>query len=419
MVHGPAHRLGLSPRRRTLLQSLQNLIAKGPLLSQKGQKEMKIRIAKTAFVNGLQQVLNVVGSRSSLPILGNVLLNAKDHALELTTTNLDMGIRCTVKAEVKQNGRIALPARKLASIIKSLSHPEIELDCSSNQAKIVSGRSKFRIMGMNDAEFPSLPVFVQDEAFTLEQKELLAMLRHVSFAQSEDENRYLLNGVFFSFKKENEKTTLYLVATDGRRLSLMQKEVNAPKAFEGAEFILPAKTIGELERLLQQMAPVKIYFNDKQVAFDLNLEENAIESGLSETVYLVSKKVEGRFPNYQQVIPQTTEHRIKLERELFLECIQRASLVASQENNIVKLKLGENSLEIFASSAEYGEAHESMAIEYNGPNVEVAFNPKFLMDPLRALNEDEIFFEFKDELSPGVIKTLERFLCVIMPLRLS
>lgn len=380
---------------------------------------MKIRIGKNIFVNGLQQVLNVVGTRASLPILSNVLLHAHEDLIELTTTNLDLGIRCTVKAMVEGEGKIALPARKLASIVKAMPDGELELDCSQNQAKLVCGRSKFRIMGMEDKDFPSLPQFSQDNAFVLEQRRLLSMLRHVSFAQSDDENRYLLNGVFFTFKKEESGTELHLVATDGRRLSMMQQNIDVPASMDNTEFILPARTVMELERLLQQSAPVKVYFNDKQVAFELELEESAKENGLSHTIYLVSKKVEGRFPNYQQVIPQNIEHRIRVERALWLECIQRASLVSTLDSNTVKLKIGENLMEISASSAEFGEAQETIAIEYNEAPVTIAFNPRFLMDPLKALQEDEVFFEFKDELSPGVIKTNDRFLCVVMPLRLQ
>lgn len=380
---------------------------------------MKIRIAKNVFVNGLQQVLNVVGTRTSLPILSNVLLDAHDDLLELTTTNLDLGIRCSVKASVLEAGKIALPARKLASIIKALPEAEIEVDCHQNQAKITCGRSKFRIMGMDSAEFPVLPMFAQEQSFSLEQQQLLSMLRHVSFAQSEDENRYLLNGVYFAFKNEDTSTQLHLVATDGRRLSVIQKDIEAPATLNNVDFILPAKTVLELERLLQQKAPIKIFFNEKQVAFELSLEDSAKENGLNQTIYLVSKKVEGRFPNYQQVIPQSVEHHVKLERALLLECIQRASLVASLDNNTVKLNFAENTLEISASSSEFGEAQESMAIEYSDNPVTIAFNPRFLMDPLKALQDDDIFFEFKDELSPGVIKTNDRFLCVVMPLRLQ
>jgi len=381
--------------------------------------KMKIKIAKSVFANGLQQVLNIVGTRTSLPILSNVLLNAHDDILELTTTNLDLGIRCSVKASVSESGKIALPARKLTSIVKALPESDIELDCSQNQAKLACGRSKFRIMGMDNNEFPALPIFTQNQSFRLEQQKLSSMLHHVSFAQSEDENRYLLNGVFFSFKSESEGTQLHLVATDGRRLSVILQDVEAPENFKDVEFILPAKTVCELERLLQQTAPIKIFFNEKQIAFELDLEDSAKENGLNNTIYLVSKKVEGRFPNYQQVIPQSTEHRVKLERALLLECIQRASLVSSLDNNTVKLNFGENTLEISASSSEFGEAHETMAIDYSDNPVVIAFNPRFLLDPLRALEEDDIFFEFKDELSPGVIKTNDRFICVVMPLRLQ
>ncbi|MEM8550217.1 MAG: DNA polymerase III subunit beta, partial [Verrucomicrobiota bacterium] len=184
-------------------------------------------------------------------------------------------------------------------------------------------------------------------------------------------------------------------------------------------FILPAKTVTELERLLGQGDGLKITFTDRQVAFEIKMAGEAEEGGLIDSIYLVSKIVEGNYPNYRQVIPKETESRIKIERELMAECVQRAALVTSDKNNSVKLKLADNLLEISGSSPEYGESHESMAIAYEGAEVQVAFNPYFLLDPLKALASDEIYFEFKDELSPGVFKTLDDFLCVIMPLRLS
>jgi DNA polymerase-3 subunit beta len=138
-----------------------------------------------------------------------------------------------------------------------------------------------------------------------------------------------------------------------------------------------------------------------------------------DNIYLVSKIVEGNYPNYRQVIPKETEHRVKVERELLAECVQRAALVTSDKNNSVRLKVNKNTLEISAQSPEFGESHETMAIAYDGAEVQIAFNPRFLLDPLTALTPDEVFFEFKDELSPGIFKTLESFLCVIMPLRLN
>jgi DNA polymerase-3 subunit beta len=298
-------------------------------------------------------------------------------------------------------------------IVRELPNIDVTLDVSANhQVKLTSGGSTFRIMGIGKEEFPPLPEFGEEKAYSLEQSELLTMLKSVAYAQSTDETRYILNGVYFNFKDEK----LSLVATDGRRLALVSKEMDVPAASAGA-IILPAKTVGELTRLLDKGEKVKINFNDRRAAFQIGTDKDT--SGLIDHVYLYSKVVEGNYPNYQQVIPKETHQRIKLERELFLQCVHRAALVCSEKANSVKIKLSSNLLELTAQSPDFGEAHESMAIGYSGPDLQVAFNPTFLMDPLKALSKDEVFFEVKDEVSPGVFKTLESFVCVIMPVRLS
>ncbi|MBL6828638.1 MAG: DNA polymerase III subunit beta [Puniceicoccaceae bacterium] len=375
---------------------------------------MKFKINQDHFSNGLQQVLNVVASRSTMPILSNVLIEAEEEHISLTTTNLDLGIRCRIKADVSETGSITLPVRKLATIVKELPVNEVFLETNkSNQAKITSGGSLFKIMGIGSEEFPPLPTFENRKVFELAQDEIVNMLKSVSYAQSTDENRYILNGVYFNFADEK----LTLVATDGRRLGLTGLELEVSEENAGS-LILPAKTVAELERLMGKGEKVNIAFNDRQAAFEIGLDE-AGDSGLVDHLYLVSKIVEGNYPNYRQVIPKETEHRVKIERELMLECVHRAALVTSDKSNSVKIKISKNLLEISGQSTEYGESHESMAIAYDGPEVQVAFNPQFLMEPLKALTKDEVFFEFKDELSPGLFKTLDNFICVIMPLRLN
>jgi DNA polymerase-3 subunit beta len=375
---------------------------------------MKFKINQDHFSNGLQQVLNVVASRSTMPILSNVLIEAEEGHISLTTTNLDLGIRCRIKAEVTDTGSITLPVRKLATIVKELPVNEVFLETSEkNQARITSGGSLFKIMGISSEEFPPLPTFENRKVFELSQDEIVNMLKSVSYAQSTDENRYILNGVYFNFADEK----LTLVATDGRRLGLTGLDLEVSEENTGS-LILPAKTVAELERLMGKGEKVNIAFNDRQAAFEIGLDE-AGDSGLVDHLYLVSKIVEGNYPNYRQVIPKETEHRVKIERELMLECVHRAALVTSDKSNSVKIKVSKNLLEISGQSSEYGESHESMAIAYDGPEVQVAFNPQFLMEPLKALNKDEVFFEFKDELSPGLFKTLDNFICVIMPLRLN
>lgn len=376
---------------------------------------MKFKINKDHFSHGLQQVLNVVGTRAAMPILGNVLIEAESGHLSLTTTNLDIGIRCRITADIEVEGSITLPVRKLATIVKELPQKEVFVEVeSNNQAKITSGGSLFKVMGIGTEDFPPLPSFENQHVFKLEQDDLLNMLKSVSFAQSTDENRYILNGVYFNFSDDQ----LTLVATDGRRLALTNFELNSNESDSG-NLILPAKTVTEIERLIGKGEGVKIAFNERQVAFEIAIDDDEGDSGLVDQIYLVSKIVEGNFPNYRQVIPKETEHRIKIERELFLECVHRAALVTSEKSNSVKLKMSDNLMEISGSSSEYGESHETMAIAYTGPEVQVAFNPSFIEEPLRALSHDEIFFEFKDELSPGIIKTLNNFICVIMPLRLN
>ncbi len=374
---------------------------------------MKFKINRDHFANGLAQVLNVVGSKATMPILSNVLIEAEKDQISLTTTNLDLGIRCKIKAEVKETGSVTLPVKRLATIVRELPSVDVTVDATPNhQVKLASGGSNFRIMGIGREEFPPLPEFGDEKAYSLEQAELATMLKSVAYAQSTDETRYILNGVYFNFKDGK----LSLVATDGRRLALVSKEMEVPASSAGA-IILPARTVGELLRLLDKGEKVKINFNDRRAAFQIATDKES--SGLVDSVYLYSKVVEGNYPNYQQVIPKETHQRIKLERELFLQCVHRAALVCSEKSNSVKIKLSSNLLEITAQSPDFGEAHESMAIGYSGPELQVAFNPGFVMDPLRALTKDEVFFEVKDEVSPGVFKTLESFICVIMPVRLS
>lgn len=376
---------------------------------------MKFKINRDHFTSGLQQVLNVVGTRATMPILSNVLIEASEGSVSLTTTNLDLGIRCKIKAEVSEKGSVTLPVRKLAPIIKEMPNLDVEVESYANShAKISSGTSLFRVVGIGADEFPALPSFADQHSFVLRQEDLEKMLRSVSYAQSTDETRYIMNGVYFNFADDQ----LTLAATDGRRLAVMSRELEISEENSG-HLILPAKTVNEVERLLGQGETVRIAFNDRQVAFEIQSGGDSDASGVVDSIYLVSKTVEGSYPNYRQVIPKENDRHIKLNRESFANCVRRAALVSSDKSSSVKVRVSENLLEITGSSPEFGESNVTLNVEYSGPEVTVAFNPHFMLDPLRALTRDEIIFEFKDELSPGVIRTQDSFLCVIMPLRLN
>ncbi len=375
---------------------------------------MKFKVNKEHFATGLRQVASVVGSKPPMTVLNNVLIKAEGNSVVLATTNIDLGIRCSIKADVEEPGDITLPVKKLSQIVNAVPSQEISVESTDGQnAKIKSGRADFKLPGLRASEFPALPSFVDKHSYDLGPQELASMLKSVSYAQSTDENRYILNSVYFNFSDSK----LTLVATDGKRLALVSRDMNVAPEDEGS-IILPAKTVAEVEKLLSQGKSVKISFNDRQVAFDIAVNDEVAEKGLVGNIYLVSKIVEGMYPNYKQVIPKEAEHRIKLDRELMLETVSRVAIVASDKQNAVRLKMTKNCLEVSGQSADYGESREPLDIEYDGPEIKISFNPDFLLSPLKNLTKDEVYFEFKDEMSQGVFKTLDNFVCVVMPLRI-
>ena len=364
---------------------------------------MKFSVSKDKMLEGLSIVQNVVSTRTTLPILSNVLLQASDGEIRLTTTDLDVGVRGSVEAQVERTGATTLPARRLFSIVRELPTAEIYFDVDSkNLASIRSGSSYFKINGLPEEEFPPLARFDEAKVFTIAQKQLKDGLKKTSYAISTDETRYVLNGSLFSFK-ENKLT---LVATDGRRLALVDLELEFPRSQE-LDVIVPTKAVTELQRMLREEGDGKITIGENQIAFELN------------RTLLVSKLIEGNYPNFRQVIPPEAKERVTLERETFLTAVRRVSLLASEKSNSVKLIFSKNNIDIVANTPDVGEAKESLPIMYKGRDFSIAFNPEFLMAPLRNLSTDEVYLDLIDEMSPGVIKITGPFLYVLMPMRLS
>jgi len=297
--------------------------------------------------------------------------------------------------------------KKLFGIVREL-QGEIEIETDDkNLSSIRSGSSFFKIHGLAADEFPPLPKFKDDKKVSLPQENIRGMIRKTSFAVSTDESRYVLNGIFISLK-EGKMT---FVATDGRRLALVDEEVDISEKSAG-EFIVPAKAVNELNRLLQDKGDVELKFGENQASFALKNE-----TGFS--VLLITKLIEGNYPNYRQVIPGEAKERIGVGREELVQALRRAEIMTSEKANSVKLAFGKNLLTITANSPEVGEARETMAINYKGKELAIAFNPRYLIDPLNALTEDEVFIELIDELSPGVVKINGPFLYVVMPMRLN
>lgn len=364
---------------------------------------MKVKIAKQTFLEGLQITQNVVSSRSTLPILSNVLLEAKEGKLYLTTTNLEVTVKCAVEAEVQKSGSTTLPAKRLSGIVKELPDKSVELDTDDKNIGVIKCNSSyFRVMGLSSDEFPPMPKTGGQYTYHIDQGVFREMLRKTSYAASTDETRYVLNGVLLSFNGDK----LTVVATDGRRLALVEYEMEFPKEAE-TDLVLPSKAVNELLHVLEDNGELKISTSEKQITFEFG-----------ETV-VASKLIEGTYPNFRQVIPAQCDERITVEREELLTALRRTALVTTDKSNTTKLSFMKNKLTVSTNTPDVGEARETIPIKYSGKELTVAFNPEYIMDSLRNLSNDEIFVELTDELSPGVIKCDIPFLYVLMPMRLS
>ncbi len=361
---------------------------------------MKFTISKLAFLDGLKKVASVVSTKATLPILSNVKIEAANDQLRFMATDLDVCITGSVPANILRPGEITLPAKKLVSIISELPDAEVQVEVNDNhQASVHCGRSHFKLNGLPADEFPTCPSFDDAIVYQVEQNTLRDCIRRTEYAISTDTTRYVLNGISMAFRQG--KVTL--VATDGRRLALAESVLDTP-AEQELDAILPTKAVAELRRLLEEVGSVTIRFTRNQVAFEIK-----------ETL-LISKLIDGNYPNYRQVIPNDCRESTELPCGELLETVRRVSLL-SDKSTTITLNFRENELEL-VSSAEIGEARESMAINYTGTPLSISFNPDFFMAPLKTMSADTIItLNLIDEMSPGVLKIGEEFLYVLMPMR--
>jgi DNA polymerase-3 subunit beta len=363
---------------------------------------MKLNVKKDDLLTGLQRVQPAVAARTTLPVLGNILVRADGERVQLTASDLAMTVMASMPAVVAKGGATTLPARRLAAIARETAGSEIELETNEREVTTLrSASAVFHLNGIAAEDFPALPKIADARTFTMEREVLRSMLQRTSYAASSDESRQVLNGVLMAFRDGR----LTVVATDGRRLAMVEQEVEMTK--DAAELIVPTKAVSEIILMLDGQGPVT-----------LNAMANMLAVDAGDTV-LYSRLVEGTFPNYRQVIPGQCEERIALERESFMNAVRRVALLTNETNNAVKLTIGRNKIDITAQTPDVGEAKESVPVKYSGKDVTVSFNPGFITDALKNLVADQVYLEFNDETSPGVIKTDEPFLYVIMPMRMS
>jgi len=364
---------------------------------------MKFKVEKTNLVSAIQAVQNIITTKSALPILSNILIEAQSGVLKLTATDLDIGITCVIPVDMQEPGAITIPAKRFSDIIKEFPLDVISITTKkNNQVLIDSDMCQFKIMGLAKEEFPKLPEFKDKKAVKINQGVLKQVLSLTAFAVSFDETRYVLNGILFKIGKE----ILTLVATDGKRLAIAERKLTMAEPETAVSMIIPIKTIQELNRNLKDEGELSLVISSNQALFDLG------------SVAIVSRLIEGEFPDYKQVIPAASENKMKVQRSQFLLAIKRAALLATPDYQAVKLEVFKNKLVISKSTPDVGEFHEELAVEYQGREMVIGFNPVYVMDVLKNLNEETISLELTDAEKPGVIR-ISGYVYIVLPMRLN
>jgi len=370
---------------------------------------MKLKIKKEEFLKGLQRIQGVVEKKNTMPILSNMLLSAENGALEIIATDLEIGLRGRYAAEIERPGAVTVSAKKMYEIVRELPAEDIQIRVDEGSwVKIVSGHSQFKLVGLPKDEFPALPDVAEEGLITIDGETLRDMIKKTLYAVGENDARYVLNGLFVHMTQAKNGLNIRMVGTDGHRLSMIDRVVDAKHAEES--MIIPKKAMLELRRLLEEGSSgteLRLGFSKNHALFK--------RDGL----VMVSKLIDGNYPNYLQVLPSQNTKKIIVAKDEFMHAVKRVSILSKEKTNAVKVQLEKNRLVLSTNNPEIGEASEELAVAYTGEDLAIGFNSRYLMDVLTAMDKQNISLELSDPLSPCLIKEEgdEHYKCVVMPMR--
>lgn len=372
---------------------------------------MQFTIEKEVFLKGLGRVQGIVEKRNTIPILSNVLIDASGTGITLTATDLEVGMKAAYPAMVSVPGRVTVSAKKVYEIIKELPEREISFKSKENcWIEIRCGKALFNIVGLSAEEFPYFPESSRENLVAIEGPLLREMIDRTLFSVSTDESKYNLNGIYFRMVEENGARSLRLVATDGHRLALVQKDLETSRTAELEKgVIFPRKGILELKKMAEEGEGTLL------LGF---MDNNAVV--VKGNTVMVMRLVDGEFPDYNRVIPRSNDLSALIPRDTFFHALRRISILSSEKSRGVKIVFREGQLELSSSNPELGDAREDLEIQYTGPEISIGFNARYLTDILQALNEEKVKFLVRDNLSPGLVRPEngDDFLAVVMPMRL-
>ena len=373
---------------------------------------MKFSIDKSALLTALQHVHSVVERRNTIPILSNVLIEAKEDGVYLTATDMDIAVIEKIdleKSEVMQLGTITTSAQMLYDIVRKLpENIKVELLSEKNdRLGIKASSSSFALNCLAAEDFPSISQEEFKYTFILDTNDLIRLIDKTSFAMSLEETRYYLNGIYLHAIKDADGEKLRTVSTDGHRLSRV--DMNIPKgANDIPGVIVPRKTIMEIRKLLE----------DHTDTIELSLSDNKIRLSFS-NVILTSKLLDGTFPDYSRVIPEQNDKTVTISNQLLSEAVDRVSTVSTDKTRAIKVNISKGNLVISATNPDKGSASESLDINYDGEEVEIGFNSKYVLDVARQIKGNEVIIKLSDSVSPTLVydKDDKDVLFVLMPMR--
>jgi DNA polymerase III subunit beta len=372
---------------------------------------MEFTVNRTDLVRELSLSQGVVEKKTTIPILSNVLLEAAGDRVTLTATDLELGIRCSCPARVKKEGAGTVPARKLLDYVRLLPEADVNMKFLENHwATITCGRSRTRIAGMSRESFPELPQMPERMA-EVPVKTLASMIARTAFAISMEESRFTLNGALLVMRPEG----LTMVATDGHRLAYVQatpaESGNIDKPFRA---LIPKKAMAELIKLADDATP------DAKAIFAGDENHLFFEVGHR---LLITRKLTGNFPDYERVLPKDHSALATLQKDEIRSAIERVAQFADERSRAIRVQFSNGEVKVFSSSVEMGESEESVTSEYQGPDMEIGFNAQYLLDFLRAIPQDHVAFELKDQKSAGELRpagdaVADQYRYVVMPMRI-
>lgn len=368
---------------------------------------MEFKAKRDGLLATLYWTQSIVERRNTMPILANVLVEANRGAVRITATDLEVGVRGELEADVVKEGTVTVNAKKIYEIIREVPNDLVQLKRLDNDwLEIRSGKSVFKIVGMDAKEFPQFPKFDSKALSNTPASTIHEMIERTIFSVSTDETRYSLNGVFI---EEASGGNLRMVATDGHRLAFEEKSVGSLGLTKGV--ILPRKGLSELKKLLETGADgvVSLGFKDNMALV------------AKEKIELFMRLIDGDFPDYTKVIPKGNPNLAKLEHDELLQALRRVSILSSERYKGVRMEFSDGKVSISANNPDLGEAVEEVEAEYKGKALSIGFNARYLLDVLGVLTGDgEISIELKDELSPSIVRKIgvESYLYVLMPMRL-